>query len=380
MYVPLYQGLSAIDFVRPVSRDSCYPFTAAARLGFYRARNAIYHLFEALRARASRLTVLMPDYNSGNEVMALAAAGAAIRFYPIGPDMLADPDDVERLCERHAPDVLYVIHYLGWPQPIATLAGICRRRGMLLVEDCALSLLSEPSGQPLGSTGHWSVYCLYKTLPVPNGSLLVQNANRIESLDRLRLRGASAASVLGRLTELLVQRVRGRAEFFGRALQALKRTAGRAAGVIDVSRSPVGDIGFDVDDVDLAMSAASSRLLQRLDFAGIRRRRIANFRALSAELDGHVTPAHPGLADGVCPLFYPILVADKTGAARALRNRGVDVLEFWNHGAAASAGAEAGAARFLRAHVLALPVHQDLTRRQIVHLAREVKALRPRMP
>jgi hypothetical protein len=223
------------------------------------------------------------------------------------------------------------------------------------------------------------VYCLYKTLPVPNGSLLVQNAERIDSLDRLRLRGASAASVLGRLTELLVQRIRGRAESFGRGLQTLKRIAGRAAGALDVSRSAIGDIGFDVRDVDLAMSAASSRLLRRLDYSAIRRRRIDNFRALSAELDGHVTPAHGGLEDGVCPLFYPILVADKASAAAALRRRGVDALEFWNHGAPGAAGAESGAASFLRAHLLALPVHQDLSPRQLAHLAREVKALRLRL-
>jgi hypothetical protein len=163
-------------------------------------------------------------------------------------------------------------------------------------------------------------------------------------------------------------------------LQALKRTAGRAAGAIDISRSPVGDIGFNPDDVDLAMSGASSRLLRRLDFAGIRRRRVDNFRTLSAELDGHVTPAHAGLSDGVCPLFYPILVADKAAAARALGQRGVDVLEFWNHGAPAAAAAESGAARFLRAHVLALPVHQDLTRRQLAFAARAVRSLRLRIP
>jgi hypothetical protein len=127
------------------------------------------------------------------------------------------------------------------------------------------------------------------------------------------------------------------------------------------------------------MSAASSRLITRLEMAEIRRRRIANFRALSAEFDGHVTPAHRGLADGVCPLFYPILVSDKAAAARALGRRGVDALEFWNHGAAGAAHAESRVARFLRAHVLALPVHQDLSSRQLAHLAREVKALRLRI-
>ena len=56
---------------------------------------------------------------------------------------------------------------------------------MLLVEDCALSLLSEADGRPLGSFGDWSVFCLCKTLPLPNGALLVQNGPRLKSLERL---------------------------------------------------------------------------------------------------------------------------------------------------------------------------------------------------
>src|SRR5205814_1858402 len=130
---------------------------------FYRARNAIYHLFRALHASTEGLTVLAPDYNSGNEVLAMEAAGATMRYYPIGRNMQLDPVEVERLCERHNPDVLYVIHYAGWPQPMPPLVDLCRRRGMLLVEDCALSLLSEVERQPLGSFGQWSVFCLYKT-------------------------------------------------------------------------------------------------------------------------------------------------------------------------------------------------------------------------
>src|SRR5262245_42829462 len=43
---------------------------------------------------------------------------------------------------------------------------------MRLVEDCALSLYSrDPSGRWLGSTGDLSIFCLYKTLPVPHGGV-----------------------------------------------------------------------------------------------------------------------------------------------------------------------------------------------------------------
>lgn len=375
MYVPTFQGLSAIDLLRPAAATAdCFPFNAP-RLGFYRARNAIYYLFQALQSLMPRLTVLVPDYNSGNEVLALQAAGANIHYYRIGADMQADLEDVERLCREHEPDVLYVIHYLGWPQPLAALSAICRRRTMVLVEDCALSLLSEPDGRPLGASGDFSVFCLYKTLPVPNGSLLVQNTMPLGSLDRLRLRNAGAASVLGRIAELVVQRARGKMDGIGTALQSAKRALGKAAGAMDVNRQTVGDIGFNLADVDLSMSAASERLLRRFNFDGIRRKRVANFRTLAAALAGTVTPVHATLDAGVCPLFYPIVVDDKPAAARALRRQGVEALEFWNHGAGPADSDTSDSVRFLRSHVLALPIHQDLSTRQIAHMADRVAGL-----
>ena len=152
-FVPTYQGLSAAHLVRPaVAGATPFPFNAAHRLPYYRARNAIYHLFRALLEMTPSLTVLAPDYYSGNEIMAMQAAGAKIHYCPVGPDMQWDPSEVERRCLAHAPDLLYVIHYAGWPQPIAQLAELCRRREMLLVEDCALSLLSQTAdGRALGT-------------------------------------------------------------------------------------------------------------------------------------------------------------------------------------------------------------------------------------
>jgi dTDP-4-amino-4,6-dideoxygalactose transaminase len=378
-FVPTYQGLSPADLVRPsASRETCFPFDAPHRLSFYRARNAIYYLFRALRERSPRLTVLAPDYYSGNEILALRAAGVTIHYCPVGPDLQLDPDVVERLCRVHDPDLLYVVHYVGWPQPMPALVDLCQRREMLLVEDCALSLLSALGDRPLGSFGQWAVYCLYKTLPLPNGALLVQNATPLQSLERLRLRQAGSASVLARTAELMVQRIRGRANGVGAALQLVKRGMGRAAGALDVARANVGDIGFNLSEVDLAMSPVSARLLERMDFAEIRRRRAANYRQLLSQLDGSVVPVFPTLADGICPLFFPVLVPDKHAAAEALRSRGVDALEFWNE--SVETGDEMSPhARFLREHVLELPIHQDLTPKHIAHMARQLTHLDLRM-
>lgn len=377
MYVPTFQGLSAADFVRPSRpRPEPYPFAAPHQVRFYRARNAIYYLFERLCAARGRLRVLVPDYNSGNEVLAMREAGADMRFYPVGPDGQIDVAIAEEWCDRLQPDVFYVIHYLGWPQPMRELSSLCRRRHMWLVEDCALALLSTLGGRPLGTFGDWSVYCLYKTLPVPNGAILVQNTRPVDALGQLPLRRASAASVAGRTAELVVQRLRSRADRVGKALQMVKRTAGRAAGALEVSRATVGDIGFTRSDVDLSISPLSSRLLRRLDLESIREKRARNFRHLASQLDGRVDALHHDAADGICPLFFPLLVADKRDAAARLRRRGIEPLEFWNHGAGVDSSATT---TFLRTHVLGLPIHQDLTPRHMDYMVQHVLDLNLRM-
>ena len=383
MFIPTFQGLTATDFVLSASGKTTarrYPFDVP-HLTFYRARNAIYHLFRVLKSTNEQLTVLVPDYNSGNEVLALEAAGATIRYYPVGPDGQADAAEVERLCAVHHPDVLYVIHYLGWPQPIRQFADLARRRGMWLVEDCALALLSDAGEQPLGTFGHFSVFCLYKTLPLPNGACLVENGKHLAGLDHISLRQAGLPSVLGRTAELVVRNIRSRSDSLGAAMESMKRAAGRAVGAMDVPRAKIGDIGFNIDDVDLAMSEISARLLKRLDFEEMRTRRMANYRRLAMQLAGQVTPLHNELPDGVCPLLFPILVEDKQETAEVLRSCDIDVLEFWNHGAegAGRAEAEGENARYLRRHVLGLPIHQDLTDRHIDYVAEQVARLNLRM-
>jgi dTDP-4-amino-4,6-dideoxygalactose transaminase len=245
---------------------------------------------------------------------------------------------------------------------------------MWLVEDCALALLSDAGTQPLGTFGHWAIFCLYKTLPLPNGACLVENGTHLPELDDLRLRQAGLPSVLGRAAELVVRNMRSRSDTLGAALESMKRAAGRAAGAMDVPRAKIGDIGFNLDEVDLAMSDISTRLLKRLDFEHIRSQRIENYQRLAGQLAGHATLLHDELPSGACPLILPILVEDKEEAAEVLRAGSVDVLEFWNHGAR-DTDVESENARFLRGHVLGLPIHQDLTDRHIDYVASQLRSL-----
>lgn len=380
-YVPSWPVLAPrVLLGRGPAESLPFPLAAPGRRSFYVARGGIYHLARALGCADGGI-VLMPDYNSGAEVWAVRAAGATVRCYHVRRDMQIDLDELKALCDL-GPKALYLIHYLGWPQPVDEVRSLCRERGIPLIEDCALSLLSQVDGRPLGTFGDFAVFCLYKSLPVPNGGLLVQNSDGPPALSGLELRPCSRVSVVARSSELLLLWLRARSDPLGAALLRGKRAAGWTLDRLGVARHPIGDIspefstpGYDTGKLDTAMSPWCAGILERLDYRAIVRRRRENFLRLAGRLAGRVALARRELPEGVCPLFLPILVPDKAAASRALRARGIEAVEFWNYGHPDVEDQAGPDAAFLRRHLLELPIHQDVTPAQIDFTAERVLGL-----
>ncbi|MFQ5633542.1 MAG: aminotransferase class V-fold PLP-dependent enzyme, partial [bacterium] len=333
-------------------------------------RYGIYHLFRTLRKQDDD-TVLVPAYHHGNEIHAIVAAGWKVRFYSINRRLQLDPDELEQLCEGQTKAV-FVIHYLGWPQPMAEIAEFCRQRSLLLIEDCALSLLSTSKGRPLGSFGDYAIFCLYKTLPIPNGGLVVQQKNSPPGFSQLILRNPEKTAIAGRCAELILERTRLRLDIVGKSLAALKSKIGDFLNASRVERTAVGDDGFDASKADLKMASLCHNILGRLDYEEIYHHRRRNFHFLDNYFNGRVPTIFSDLPEGVCPLFYPILVCDKSKAAAKLNNRGICSVEFWNQGHPAVPPHCFPDVQFLRQHVLELPIHQDLDEKQIEFIAQNV--------
>lgn len=373
MYVPSWPGLTMRSLLGSRSPRLPYPLNAPQQTAFCVARSGIYHLFRALRL-APEETVLVPDYYSGNEVGAMRAAGATLVYYPILRNFEPDLQALAGLVQRFRPRVVYVIHYLGWPQPMKEIADLCRRHRSMLVEDCALSMLSAWEGQPLGTLGDYSVFCLYKSLPVPNGGLLVQNTAGLPELAGLQLEPFPLMGTIGRGTELVLERLRTRSNAFGRILFGVKQMAGRALRAARFRHIPVGDIGWNIGNVNVGMSPVSHTVMARLDYDEIRQRRRDNFLSMRQELRGTVTMARDDLEEGVCPLFFPILVKNKREATYSLRRQGIGAVDFWND---RQDNPNIGAyARHLRAHLLELPIHQDVTPSQVQYIAGQVRRMK----
>src|SRR5215470_13817242 len=97
MYVPAEHGLPLTSVFRRCPAGAWpFPLSAPRHLYFYRARNAIYHVFRALGFERGD-TVLMPDYHNTNDVAAVRAAGARVQFYRIGRNLEPDLESLGRL-------------------------------------------------------------------------------------------------------------------------------------------------------------------------------------------------------------------------------------------------------------------------------------------
>ena len=375
MYVSPWPGLKLSDLRVPrFPAIKPYPLNAAHKYAFCVARSGIYHLFRSLKFQPGEI-VLAPDYYSGNEIAAIEAAGAQVVHYPIRHNLEPDMEMLTRLALQHKPRLIYVIHYLGWPNPVEEIVALCRQTGSMLVEDCALSLLSERNGRRLGTFGDYSIFCLYKTLPVPNGGLIVRNNPAMPDMEGLTMEPCPAVSTAGRSVELAFEALRSRANLTGKVLFTLKQSIGRMMRAGSIRHVPVGDIGWDMANVNIAMSEFSERVMHALDYEQIRQQRRDNFQLMRNKLQGRVRMLREDLPEGVCPLFFPILVRDKHAVAGALRKRDIGAVEFWND--KQDNPAIGLAARELRASVLELPIHQDVTSAQVEYIANEVLRLKP---
>lgn len=341
------------------------PFSHPRAHWFYFARNALWTAVRALGLEGRE--ILLPAYHHGVEVEALVDAGMVPRFYRVGPRWEVDLEDVAR---RITPQtrVLYLEHYAGFAGPATELKRLAEAHGIMLWEDCALSLLAADGGLPVGATGDLALFCLYKTLPVPNGGALVVNGERDYALPPGPAPGW--ASTAAHLASSLLQNLELRAGRVGGSLRAAIRLLGRgASGALGSRRVATGTRHFSRADARLGISPTTLRIASAIDLAGVVEKRRRNYFLLLGQLREVAAPLHAQLPAGACPLFYPLVVDDKAAVLRALWAGGVEAIDFWRDFHPACPSSEFPDVARLRRTVVELPCHQDLDPERMQRIA-----------
>jgi len=107
--------------------------------------------------------VIVPAFTFFATAEAVSYTGAKPVFADVDPETFnLSP---ESLAERITPKTRAVIavHLFGQCADLARIAGLCRARGLLLIEDCAQALGAEYQGKRAGAWGDFGCFSFYPT-------------------------------------------------------------------------------------------------------------------------------------------------------------------------------------------------------------------------
>lgn len=340
--------------VFPLDRPDC-------RL-YARARHALWCGCKAI-GLGSGDVVLAPAYHHGSEIEALLRAGVEVRYFDVTAELEPDPAELDRLLGPRV-RVLFLIHFLGFPQEAARWRDWCDERGLLLFEDAAQAWLATRDGIPVGSHGDLAIFCMYKTIGVPDGAAVLCHPSPPISMSRRKMGSTglvkshgSWIAQTGALEATVIEGLAGLAERFDRG------------------RSHSMQEEFDLGDPTERQTIAAASILSKAYHESIAHQRRTNYRYLLERLSEWVPAPFASLPDGASPFAFPVEADEPEDAVKDLRARGVKALMLWRYPHPSLAGARFPAAMRLRETVIALPVHQELTSarlRQIAEAARKV--------
>jgi len=295
--------------------------------------------------------VLVPAYHHGSEVEVFVRAGIFCRFYESGRGRCLEPDeeDLEALLGPRV-RALHLTHYLGFPQDTARWRAWCDERGLMLIEDAAQAWLSSRDGTPVGSHGDLSIFCLYKTVGLPDGAAIVSNRPP-ESPHRKRNTGIARVALRHGL--YLAQRWGWLAAVRRRLKRVGEHGAKHDFALGDPERAPYTITGF---------------LLSRATYSSAQVARAANYALLLESLKHLVPEPFLHLPTGASPFALPIQSNRKEELLDRLAWHGIAALNFWSIPHPSLPVADFPRAAALRESIVALPVHQELGVRELKHI------------
>ena len=333
--------------LKRASKEAPWPLGETATTLHSRARHGLWHGLKALGLTGGD-EILLPAWQHGAEIETIERAGCVPILYDVDRSTTEpDPEILERLLSPHT-RALYLTHFLGWPRDAGRWKHWCDERGLHLIEDCAQSFLSNDKDRPLGSTGSMSIFCIYKTIGIPDGAIL----------------HCSAPVRVGHLRPPAGRRLvlRATAEWLLQSRNLVAMVKGPRP------ESAYRDDSFDLGDPDTPPTLAGMKLIPRLLCDSITEKRRANFHKLAEKL-GEITPQRfRHLPEGTNPFVYPVAVEDKPTYLRRLAEKGVIGLNLWTVPHKSIAQSEMPEARWLREHIVGLPLHQELRSKHVDHI------------
>lgn len=351
-YVPESPFISVCAHVLSLitCRPSClrFPITADAHF-FGTGRAALMQGMRALGLKPGD-AILVPALMCGTPLSMLEKRGFRLRYYRVDRNLAADLESIKSQIDEVTKAVL-VVHYFGFPQPLEGIIELANSFGLFLVEDCAHAFLSRAGDRFLGTFGDVAIYSLRKSLPVPDGGVLLMG--RGHAMDPASIR-CIRIRPLWRLGLLWVYR-------FAATVRCLNWL-----DIGDRVKKHTGDVSHYQGNEESGISTLTVVILNSIGHSFIHQRR-HNYKMLvgliGERLGRRARILFPRLPEGVVPMALPVVTEDDSGVrlVRALRAQGVGA-SLWpgNELPPAVTGEAYPVEAYLSRNLIQLPVHQNL--------------------
>lgn len=349
MYLPL---LPPLDFSLNRNKEM-FPFSAAAKW-LPSGRAALEEILLSLGVERGG-EVLLPAYMCAEVVGAVLQMGFAAGFYRVPQTLFCSIADIQPYLTDKTRAVV-LPHYFGLPQPhIHDIRRFADSRRILLIEDCAHSLMGDIGGAPIGTIAHASFFSPRKMVGIPHSGV----AHYPEAGGGMARSAASSGRVLSREVASLALRslsmklgVRlGRGG--GKPVVPSERNEPPEGEPADGWRRPAdpGTLRFLAGHVDL----------QYVHFARKKNYHLLNGLLGGNKLGGDARPFLARIPDGEwTPFAFPLWLDSGQKAVQAkLLDAGIDAAT-WPRLSPLIDREHFPDTFALKEHILLLPVHQAM--------------------
>jgi len=316
--------------------------------------------------------ILMPAYNCGSEVDPFVGYGLHVVFYRVDRNATIDISDI---MQRTTPrtKVIYVTHYFGWPQDIKALSEYCRKNKIYLIEDCALSLFSNPVDFPIAAFGDAAIYSFPKTLPVPDGGMLTLSQDSLSTMPAQRPPIGEIFNEFLPLIKRTILRICDKTGLYSCLPNRLIQSRHFSMPLTTPSGLPglPQSYYYDKDIQNMMASAISLYILKHTCPESVVRQRRMNYTILYKAIKDSkfYKPLYGELPNGICPLYLPLLVENRKMACDYLSHKGISAIQWWAGFHRVFDWTEFPEAKYLKEHILAIPVHHQLNRRNVDYVS-----------
>lgn len=157
-------------------------------------RGALWLALQLVIGERPGAEVLVPDFICAQVPEAVRRAGGHPTFFPVQRDLTVREQDLDAAITRETQAVILAHYYGRGLANIARLVELCRRRSVVVIEDCALALGARVQDRLVGRFGDLAIFSFTKSDWCYGGGMLATPVRDwVERLRQLREEKCRAA-------------------------------------------------------------------------------------------------------------------------------------------------------------------------------------------